>query len=144
VGGVWIARPDAEPLASVSAPDGSGRIPLEMIRDYGVIKIQLNCHTHGRIIVRETFDPSWRAELDGAAVAVEPHSGAFLGVPVPAGRHDLVLCYDPPEVRTALAATLSALAATVFALTGFCPFRSTRIIALGLGRTQAAELESDL
>ena len=54
-----------------------------------------------------------------------------------------ILRYDPPEVRLALTASLSALAASVFALTGFCPFRSTRIIALGLGRTQAAELESD-
>ena len=55
----------------------------------------------------------------------------------------IVLRYDPLEVRLAVATSISALTATVFALTGFCPFRSTRIIALGLGRSQAIELESD-
>ncbi len=81
--------------------------------------------------------------VDGAAVRVEPHRGTFLAVPVPAGRHELVLRYDPPEVRWALSVSTSALAAAVFALTGFRPFRSTRIIDLGLGRIQAVELESD-
>jgi hypothetical protein len=114
-----------------------------MIRDYDRICLRSNCASNNRIVVRETFDPSWRAEVDGAAVAVRPHRGAFLAVPVTAGRHLLVLRYDPPEVRLALTASLSALAASVFALTGFCPFRSTRIIALGLGRIQAVELESE-
>jgi uncharacterized membrane protein YfhO len=113
------------------------------MRDYDVIRIKMHCASDDRIVVRETLDRSWRAEVDGAAVAVEPHRGAFLAVPLAAGRHDLVLRYDPPEVRLALAASLSSLAAAVFALTGFRPFRSTRIIALGLGRTQATELESD-
>jgi hypothetical protein len=138
-GDAWIARLDAAPLASAATQRG----PLEMIRDHDIIRIHLNCASNDRIVIRETFDPPWRAEVDGAAVAVVPHRGAFLAVPVAAGRHSLVLRYDPPEVRLALAASLSALAAMVFALTGFYPFRSTRIIALGLGRTQAAELESD-
>ena len=112
-------------------------------RDPGLIRIRFDGAVDDRIVVRETFDPGWRAEVDGAAVPVEPHRGAFLAVPVPAGQHELVLRYDPPEVPLALAISISALAAAVFALTGFRPFRSTRIIAVGLGRTQAVELESD-
>jgi hypothetical protein len=139
VGDAWIARLDAAPPASAEKQ----RIALEIIRDYDLIRIRFDCASNDRIIVRETLDPPWRAEVDGAAVAVGPHRGAFLAVPVTAGRHVLVLRYDPPEVRLGLTASLSALAASVFALTGFCPFRSTRIIAVGLGRTQAAELESD-
>ena len=56
------------------------------------------------------------------AVPVEPHRGAFLAVPVPAGRHELVLRYDPPEVpHGGWSISVFALAAAVFALTGFRP-----------------------
>jgi hypothetical protein len=139
VGAVWIARLDAAPLASA----GSQRGPLELTRDHGVIRIRVDCRTDDRIVVRETWDDSWRAEVDGLAATVEPYRGAFLAVPMAAGRHDLVLRYDPKEVQLALPASLSALTTAVFALTGFCPFRSTRILSIGLGRTQAVELESD-
>src|SRR5262249_54179364 len=116
-------------------------IPPELTRAPGLITIRATASGDERVVVRETLDPGWKAEVDGAAAAIEPHRGAFLSVPISAGRHEVVLRYDPPEVRLAVAASISSLAA-VFALTGFCPFRSTRIIALGLGRTQAAELES--
>jgi hypothetical protein len=140
VGAVWIARLEGAPLASATAQQG----PLVMCRDHGLVGIRVACARDDRIVVRETFDSSWRAEVDGVATPVEPYQGAFLSVPVAAGRHELVLRYDPPEVRLALATSVFALAAVVFALTGFCPFRSTRIIPLGLGRAQAVALESNV
>jgi hypothetical protein len=141
IGVLWVARLDGLPL--VEAMTGGLPVPVESVRTPGRIRIRANFARAGRIIVRETLDPGWRAELDGGAAVVAPHRGAFLAVPMAAGRHELVLRYDPPEVRLAVTASFSALAAAIFALTGFCPFRSTRIIALGLGRTQAAELESE-
>jgi hypothetical protein len=140
VGAVWVARLDGHPLAT--ATNSPRPVPLEVMRDCGVIKIRVRSDGGDRIVVREALDPGWRAEVDGAATVVEPHRGTFLSIPVAAGRHELLLRYDPPEVRLALIASISALAG-VFALTGFRPFRSTRIITLGLGRTQAAELESE-
>jgi hypothetical protein len=138
---LWIARLDAAPL--VEAMTGTQRVPLESRREPGLIRIRANCDGAERIVVHETLDPGWRAEVDHRPAVVEPYRGAFLAVPMPAGRHELVLRYDPPEVRLAMTSSISALAAAIFALTGFYPFRSTRIIALGLGRTQASELESD-
>jgi hypothetical protein len=139
VGPLWIARLDGRPLASAAAAGGS----LEMFRDAGLIRIRVHCTADDRIVVRETLDPAWRAEVDGKAVQVAPYRGAFLAVPVAAGRHELVLRYAPPEVPLSMAISISALAAVVFALTGFRPFRSTRIIYVGLGRSQAVELESE-
>jgi hypothetical protein len=139
VGALWIVRLDGLPLASAVAQEG----PLGVVRDPGLIRVRINGAAHDRIVVRETLDPGWRAEIDGAAAPVEAHRSAFLAVPVPAGPHELVLRYDPPEVPLALSISISALAAAVFALTGFRPFRSTRIIEVGLGRTQAVELESE-
>ena len=139
VGPLWIARLDGRPLATAEAQ----RTPLEIVRDPGLIRIRTNGGADDRIVVRETLDPGWRAEVDGAAVPLASQHDAFLAVPVPAGRHEVVLRYDPPDVLLALAISISALAAAVFALTGFRPFRSTRIIDMGLGRTQAVELESE-
>jgi hypothetical protein len=138
VGGVWVARMDGLPMVSASAP-AAVRV---LVHEPGLVRIGIVTPEHDQVIVRQTFDPGWRAELDGVAISVAPYRGAFLAVPVSAGRHELLLRYDPPEVRVAGAASISALAA-VFALTGFRPFRSTRIIAVGLGRTQAVELESE-
>jgi hypothetical protein len=140
VGAAWIAWMDAAPLALAGSRPG----PLEMTREPGSIRVRIDSPHEDRVLVRETFDPGWRAEVDGVAVRVEPDCGAFLAVPVAAGPHEVALRYDPPEVRRALWISVSALLGAVFALTGFCPIRSTRIIFVGLGRTQAAGLESDL
>jgi hypothetical protein len=139
-GAVWIARLEGAPLVEV---EGSGTAPSCLSQEPGLIQVGVSSSSPTRIIVRQTLDPGWKAKVDGRAVPIAPYRGAFLAVPVAAGRHELVLRYDPPDVRLGLAASISALAAAVFALTGFCPFRSTRIMALGLGRTQAVELESE-
>ena len=140
VGAVWIARIDGLPLI-----DG-GR---DWTEDGDTIRIDLksrradvNSQGSHRVMIREIFDPGWRAEVDGRAAAVEPELGTFLAVNTPAGARRLTLRYDPVEVRIGLPASIFSLSAAVFALTGFRPFRSTRILVQGLGRTQAIELES--
>ena len=65
VGPLWIARLDGLPLATAAAQGG----PLEIVRDPGLIRIRIDCAADDRIVVRETLDPAWRAEVDGAAVA---------------------------------------------------------------------------
>ena len=104
--------------------------------------MEADCPAADRIVVRDTFDPGWVATVDGEPAAIEPYRGTFLAVPVAAGRHSISLRYAPREVEVALVISLSAASAIVFALTGFPPFRSTRIVAQGLGRTQAVGLES--
>jgi hypothetical protein len=140
VGSVWVARLDAVPWASTELHPAR----LEIERDCGLVRIVAEADRDDRVIVRETFEPGWRAVVDGRAVDVEPYRETFLAIPIKSGLHVLTLRYDPPDVRIALAVSAFALAASVFALTGFRPFRSTRIVGSGLGRTQAIELESIL
>ena len=45
------------------------------------------------LVVAESYFPGWRATVDGRRVEVVQADGAFLGVPVPAGRHDVTLSY---------------------------------------------------
>ena len=138
VGSVWVARLDGRPWAT----SATGRAALRVSRASGIVDVEADCPAADRIVVRDTFDAGWVATVDGKPAAIEPFRGTFLSVPVAAGRHSISLRYAPREVEVALVISLSAAAAIVFALTGFSPFRSTRIVAQGLGRTQAVGLES--
>ncbi|MDR3632413.1 MAG: hypothetical protein P4L84_01175 [Isosphaeraceae bacterium] len=130
VGAAWVVRLDAQPLVSADAADAT----LTVERDEGLFHILVENAGDVCIQIRETFDPGWRAILDGVPAAVEPYRDTFLAVRVAPGRHRLTLRYDPREVRGALATSFGAALLTVFALTGFRPFRSIRIIGRGLGR----------
>src|SRR5262249_17212013 len=140
VGAVWVVRLDAAPWASL----GPGAGTVEAARTPGEILINYESKRFSDLIIRETYDPGWRAVLDGEPVSVGVRRRVFLGVGARPGRHRLALRFDPPGVRAALWASGIGLWVAVFALTGVRPFRSTRIIADGLGRTRAAELKSDL
>lgn len=140
VGQVWVARFAAEGIVT---GDESSTI-LAMNRDPGRMEITLNCRNDGRIIVRETFDPGWRAWVDGMPTDVAPERGTFLAMRVPRGSHRLVLCYDPLEVRIATLASVAGVFAAFFGLTGFRTFLSTRRDGSGLGWTQAFGLESNV
>jgi hypothetical protein len=136
-GAAWIARLDGAPRIESDRPMTRMAYSLEQ----GEISIDFKSYTNNRIIIRETFDPGWRAGVDGRAAAVEAHLGTFLAVPVAAGAHRLTLRHDPGAVRLGRSVSLSALAAAL-ALTGFRPPRSPRILVQGLGRTQAPGLKS--
>ncbi len=98
VGEVWVARLDAKPWAAAERHPAR----LAVRRECGRARIDFEADRDDRLVVRETFDPGWRAVLDGRDAAIEPYRGTFLAVPVAAGRHRLTLRYDPPEVRAAL------------------------------------------
>lgn len=68
------------------------------------------------LVLTESFDPGWRATLDGAPAPVLPANVAFRAVRVPPGRHLVRLRYAPIAALVGLA------------LSGLCAF-----VALGLG-----------
>ncbi len=114
---LWIARLEISMLdRSVNEPG------------YLVIKIPEN--HKDRIVVAETFDPGWRAEVDGRRAGVEPHQGVFLSVPVDAIARRLVLRYDPRNVRAGMAVSLAALGVVGLLLIGWPIPRPDRKIAL--------------
>ena len=139
IGEVWVAWLDAAPMMEW---EGVGTLSGRSWED-GRIAAMTDSNAEARLIARETFDPGWRAEIDGRPAPVEPHLGTFLALRVPAGSHQVEFVYDPFEVRAALIASAIAAFGAVFALTDFGPFRFTRIVLRRLGRTQAIGLESD-
>jgi hypothetical protein len=62
------------------------------------------------VLVRsETFDPHWRAEIDGAPGLVVPADFAFQGVVVPAGRHVVSFRYRDRATVVAMIVSLATL-----------------------------------
>ncbi|MBP1621674.1 MAG: hypothetical protein H6Q02_2441, partial [Acidobacteria bacterium] len=64
----------------------------------------------GLLVVRQSFVKAWRAEIDGAAAAVEPVNGAHVGVRVPPGRHRATIRLDPRRYLLGAAGPLLFLA----------------------------------
>ncbi len=50
----------------------------------------------GYLVMRDSFTPSWHATVDGRPAPVLRANGRHRGVPVPAGRHEVRLRYEPP------------------------------------------------
>ena len=62
--------------------------------------------------------PGWNVEVDGRSAEVVVVDGLFLGVRVPEGRHDIRFTYSSPWLRTSLAISFLAIAATIALVVG--------------------------
>lgn len=80
----------------------------------------------GWLVVRDSFTPSWRASVDGAAAAVLRANGRHRAIAVPAGEHVVSLRYHPPGLGPGLLG--SALAAL---LCGWLWLRGGQRLAAG-------------
>lgn len=104
----WIEVPHYEPQ---DAPNGPGRVTYR--RDGGAFDLDAEMQGAGWIVISETAWKGWRAYVDGRRVETHFANHAFLGVHVPAGRHNVRLVYLPESFtrgRNITLATLIALA----------------------------------
>jgi len=113
VGRVWIAWQDGEPWAG-SAASGTR---LGVIRDHGWARIMVDATEASWLTVRETWDPGWKATVDGRTVAIQAKSPGFLNIEIPAGEHELILKYDPGEVKLGLAISCCSSVLVILVLT---------------------------
>jgi hypothetical protein len=117
-GRVWIAWLDARPWAGT----GSEADEVHWCRHHGRAVIRLGADAPRRVTVRETWDPGWRARLDGRPLDLAPGPGPFLSFQTPGGEHQITLNYDPAEVRIGAMISASALAVAILILTRIRPF----------------------
>jgi hypothetical protein len=114
VGRVWIAwiepRPWAECLSASSR--------VEWTRDPGAARFRVHTPRSDRLLVRETYAPGWTALVDGRPADIEPGPGPFFEIQVSPGDHEIMLYYDPPEVRLGMGISACSLVAWILALTG--------------------------
>ena len=68
------------------------------------------------VVLVDSFDPGWRATVDGLPVVVLRADLALRAVAVPAGRHRIEMAYRPRSVLLGLAVSALTLAAAVLLL----------------------------
>jgi hypothetical protein len=61
--------------------------------------------------------PAWRASVDGKPVEIRIVDHAMIGIPVPAGRHQVVLEYVPGKFRLGAGITILSLAFVIVVAT---------------------------
>jgi prepilin-type N-terminal cleavage/methylation domain-containing protein len=71
--------------------DGASTVVLEATRD-----------KTGLVVLRDTFDPSWHAEVDGQTAEIVRVNGRYRGVAVPPGRHVIRFVYRPRDLAAGL------------------------------------------
>jgi hypothetical protein len=103
VGRVWVARLTAAPHPSVASQHGDMRVDVRGVSEPG-------------IIVSQTFDPGWKAFLDGRRTAVRKSDDGFLEIALVPAARELVLRYDPIEVRLAIVLSLGAAVLAITAI----------------------------
>ena len=114
VGRVFIAWQSGKPWAQSETT----RTRIEASHGDGSAHIFVDAPEPDRITVRESYDPGWHGWLDGKPVKIEVKSAFFFNINIPRGHHELILKYDPIEVRGGLLISVMALACLILVLTG--------------------------
>jgi len=101
-----IVLPEGEPVA----PDArfSGVCQITELRPDRV-RVEAVLSQPGYVVLVDTFDPGWKATVDGRATPVLRANVAFRAVPVAAGRHEVMLLYRPASVFWGLGISLATL-----------------------------------
>jgi hypothetical protein len=79
-------------------------------------RISCDIKIESYLILADTYDPRWRGRIDGFETSLMCVNGAFIGVRVPEGAHEIVLEYAPPLWRAAGWLSLIFWAGTLLAL----------------------------
>ncbi len=114
-----LLAPDFDPRAEAYIADEAPRpatagfaAEVDLVR-LGFTRVELEARlSHdGFVVLLESHDAHWFATVDGQPVATRRANVAFRAVPVPAGRHRVVMEYRPWPVAAGAAVSLAALVA---------------------------------
>jgi hypothetical protein len=116
VGRVWIAWLEAKPWADSTVPEAR----IAYTKNDGKAEVAIDSPARAEVVVRETWDPGWRARIDGKPAILRPKWGVFLSIDVEKGCHIILLEYDPIEIRFGLAVSIGSAVLLILVLTGIC------------------------
>jgi hypothetical protein len=96
---------------SLASPEDAAAETVTIDR-YEADEIRLNVHAQadGLLVMSETYDPGWKATVDGEEVDILIADHALRAVPVPAGTHTVMLRHQPASLTAGLAISLGTIA----------------------------------
>jgi hypothetical protein len=83
-----------------TAPSSSTKVDAHRVAP-GRWRVETSGARPALVVVAEGYFPGWRARVDGRRTPVLEADGAFLGVPVGPGNHQVTLDYQVPAAATA-------------------------------------------
>ena len=81
-------------------------------RSLNSLTLRANAASEAWLVVNESWDPGWKATVDGQPAAVLPANYAFRAVRIPAGEHIVEMSYEPASFtigRNITSATIAGL-----------------------------------
>ena len=105
-----------EPVAAASAGVPGAPVVRYWRLSTDAIAVAIASPEPGYLRVLESWDPGWRATLDGHPVRTLPGNDTFLSVAVPAGRHMVTLEFFTPGLAEGVALSLVCAALLVLLL----------------------------
>jgi hypothetical protein len=102
-----VEDPD-RPLPPDAEVSGSARITRD---DPEHVEVETDSPGPAYLVLADTFDPGWSAEVDGRPASIRPAWIAFRAVYLPEGRHRVTFRYRPAGFAAGLAVSLAGLIA---------------------------------
>jgi len=90
--------------AGQPVPAAPGRV-LAARRGVESVEIEAEADGPALLVVNDAWWPGWETRIDGTPAPVLAADVLVRGIPFPAGRHTVVMRYEPPEVAWGLAAS---------------------------------------
>ena len=79
--------------------------------------VQVDAKTNGLLVLAEAWYPGWRAEVDGRACACVPANLWMRAIPVPAGQHQVRVCFHQNYLLAGLVISLMSAGVLLLVLT---------------------------
>ncbi|MBI5699485.1 YfhO family protein [Candidatus Saganbacteria bacterium] len=98
------------------------------------VEITANSKSGGPLVLADSFDPGWKATIDGRPVKIELEEPFFRRVLVPAGERRVVFRYSPDSLKWG--ALVSLISLLVIIVIGFWNLRLNASVPIGLGRNR--------
>jgi hypothetical protein len=98
------SRPPAEFLQPIETVPISGSTIDITTYETDKIVLDVSLDQRGFIVISDNFDPGWRAEVDGVSKKIFRANYIMRAIPVPAGRHQVVLTFHTRLELTIIAA----------------------------------------
>jgi len=109
---VVLASGGHGPASPGAAPGASQVTDLRADR----VRLHARLDSPGYLVLVDTYDPGWRARIDGTEATVLRANEVFRAVALPAGEHDVEMTYRPLSVLLGLAVSTGALGLGLLAL----------------------------
>ena len=103
------------PGDAVPGEGGRGSVEVVTAKD-GAFRLRVTADSPGMAVLSQLHHPGWSAQVDGQAAPLKRVDFAIMGVPVPAGTHDIVLKFSPTGLKVGGTISIMALLAAMVLL----------------------------